>query len=124
MSSGSKHLVGKAAMVRNPINASFGAFCGVYRPTNLVDRDYLALFFQSQKYRKQISGSSRGIGINNLRISDIESIHFPFPPVEQQELVVRVASDLLALCNQIDEKSINQDELASRFAFSVVAKLA
>lgn len=124
MSSGSKHLVGKAAMVRNPSTASFGAFCAVFRPSNLVDRDYLALFFQSPKYRKQISDSSRGIGINNLRVGDIESMRFPFPPIEEQKLVVKRTSDLLALCDKIEGKSVQHDELSSRFAYSVVANLA
>ena len=33
MSSGSKDLVGKAAQCRTPVDATFGAFCGVVRPS-------------------------------------------------------------------------------------------
>jgi len=104
MSSGSKNLVGKAAMVRNPPRAAFGAFCAIYRPNNLIDSEYISLFFSSPKYRREISASSRGIGINNLRIGDIESIGVPLPPMEKQKVIVRKVSELLDFCSQLEKK--------------------
>jgi type I restriction enzyme S subunit len=37
MSSGSKSVVGKAANLKKPWKGTFGAFCGVLRPTQLID---------------------------------------------------------------------------------------
>lgn len=120
MSSGSKHLVGKAASVQDPIRASFGAFCAVYRSTSLVDSNYLALFFQSPKYRKEISSSSRGIGINNLRIGDIESISIPLPPLKEQANIVNKVTELLNLCNELHQSQNFQLALATSVRKSAV----
>ena len=120
MSSGSKHLVGKAAPVQDPIRASFGAFCAVYRSTSLVDSNYLALFFQSPKYRREISSSSRGIGINNLRIGDIESISIPLPPLKEQANIVDRVTELLNLCNELHKSRNLQLALATSVRKSAV----
>ena len=120
MSSGSKHLVGKAAPVQDPIRASFGAFCAVFRSTSLVDSNFLALFFHSPKYRKEISSLSRGIGINNLRIGDIESISIPLPPLKEQANIVNRVSELLNLCNEIHKSRNFQLALATSVRKSFV----
>jgi type I restriction enzyme S subunit len=124
MSSGSKHLVGKAAPVQDPIRASFGAFCAVYRSTSLVDSNFLALFFQSPKYRKEISSSSRGIGINNLRIGDIESISIPLPPLKEQVNIVNRVSELLNLCNELHTSRNFQSALATSVRKSAVSAIS
>jgi restriction endonuclease S subunit len=124
MSSGSKHLVGKAAPVQDPIRASFGAFCAVYRSTSLVDSNFLALFFQSPKYRKEISSSSRGIGINNLRIGDIESISIPLPPLKEQVNIVNRVSELLNLCNELHTSRNFQSALATSVRKSAVSSIS
>lgn len=113
MSSGSKNLVGKAAMVYNPIHASFGAFCAVYRPSDLIDREFLDLFFQSPKYRREISHSSRGIGINNLRIGDIESIQIPLPPMKKQREITKAVNELLSSCDELESSLNSRAHLAN-----------
>jgi type I restriction enzyme, S subunit len=60
MSSGSKHLVGKAAIAQQDFNGSYGAFCALLRGTNLINKLYLAYFFQTNHYRKLISRISKG----------------------------------------------------------------
>ena len=53
MSSGSKHLVGKSAQAKSDMNCAFGTFCGLIRPTNLIDGRILGFFFQGPEYRKK-----------------------------------------------------------------------
>ena len=53
-SSGSKNLVGKSASIKGSINATFGAFCKVVRPSD-INANYLSHFFTSPKYRETIS---------------------------------------------------------------------
>ncbi len=71
-SSGSKHLVGKSALLRHEWRGSFGAFCAAIRPKENIDPKYLASFLQSPAYWKQIGEKSMGVNINNLRRGDIE----------------------------------------------------
>ena len=111
MSSGSKHLVGKTGVVRNPPVSSFGAFCGVFRISDEKNRDYLATFFKSPMYRTAISAASRGIGINNLRVGDIESIALALPPAAEQKRIVAKVDELMALCDQLEQAKKQRDEI-------------
>lgn len=111
MSSGSKHLVGKTGVIRNPPLSSFGAFCGVFRISYEKNRDYLALFFKSPGYRAAISDASRGIGINNLRVGDIESIELLLPPQEEQARIVEKVNELMTLCDQLELNQQHRNNL-------------
>ena len=75
-SSGSKHLVGKAAAFHSQIDCTFGAFCKVVRPhSDLID--YLEVYFQSHIYRKKISEVAMGANINNIRNEHIDALELP-----------------------------------------------
>jgi type I restriction enzyme S subunit len=78
-SSGSKNLVGKAASVDFEQEATFGAFCKVVRPNCLDDAEYIAMYFQSPIYRREISAVAIGININNIRNEHIDSLSVNWP---------------------------------------------
>ncbi len=88
MSSGSKHLVGKAAQAYQDFEGGFGTFCGLVRASEEVNQKFIGLFFQSPVYRKEISRLSIGININNLRRENIEDMFIPLPPLAEQEQIV------------------------------------
>lgn len=88
MSSGSKHLVGKAAQVHQDFGGGFGTFCGLVRISEEINRKFIGLFFQSPVYRNEISRLSIGININNLRRENIEDMFIPIPPLTEQEQIV------------------------------------
>ena len=88
MSSGSKHLVGKAAQAYQDFEGGFGTFCGLVRVSEEVNKKFIGLFFQSPVYRNEISRLSIGININNLRRENIETMLIPLPPLAEQEQIV------------------------------------
>ncbi len=65
-SSGSKHIVGKAALLKTDWKGSFGTFCYGLRPNQNVEPRYIAYFLQTSEYRHAISELSAGVNINNL----------------------------------------------------------
>jgi type I restriction enzyme S subunit len=73
-SSGSKHLVGKSALMRTDWVGSFGAFCAALRARPNIDPRYLFAFLQSPAYWKQVTKKALGVNINNLRRGDIETL--------------------------------------------------
>lgn len=97
-SSGSKELVGKAAYIEQDLQMTFGAFCKVVRPIK-GDAKYISYFFQSPRYRKDISNLASGANINNIRNEHIENILLSFPPLDEQRRIAAVldkVSDLIA----------------------------
>jgi type I restriction enzyme, S subunit len=87
-SSGSKHLVGKTAQVKESWRGSFGAFCAALRPKAEIDHRYLGYFFGSQEYKDYIRKKALGVNINNLRRGDLEEISVPVAPLDQQKQIV------------------------------------
>lgn len=96
MSSGSKHLVGKAAIALNDYSYSFGTFCGLIRGSQLLNKNYLGYFFQSREYRKYISEASSGTNINNLKREHLLELKISLPPLNEQNRIVDKLDELLS----------------------------
>lgn len=101
-SSGSRALVGKAAISKKDLQMSFGAFCKVIR-TSKMNAEYLGYFFQSPIYRNRIAEVSGGANINNIRNEHINDIPFMVIDEETQSLAVEIfnkVTDLITLRKQ------------------------
>lgn len=95
-SSGSLSVVGKAALLRNEWQGTFGAFCYAVRPQ--LDRavpDYLAYFMQTSTYRGRVSQLAAGVNINNLRREHIESLEVPYCGLSEQRRIVEAVDSFL-----------------------------
>lgn len=104
MSSGSADLVGKAAQVKSSDVATFGAFCGVVRPMTAELWDFLGAFFKTPLYRSQTAEAGKGIGINNLNKTALENLLVVVPPLAEQRRIVAKVDELMALCEQLEQK--------------------
>ena len=114
-SSGSKNLVGKAAIATEDMDFSFGAFCKVVRPRKLLP-SYVGHYFQSPKYRNKISELAGGANINNIRNEHIDELDIIVPNTDEQE---RISIELNKICYLISlrkQQLSKLDELVkSRF---------
>ena len=99
-SSGSKHLVGKSAQVRESWTGSFGVFCAVIRPHSEVEHRYLGYYFDSPDYKDFISSKAIGVNINNLRRGDLEEINVPVAPLNEQK---RIVAEIEKQFSRLDE---------------------
>ena len=105
-SSGSKNLVGKATIIKENITATFGAFCKVVRPKNILPA-YLGYFFISPIYRETISNLSAGANINNIRNEHIDTLEIPIPSNSIQHQIAATLDKVthtIDLCNAMLEK--------------------
>ncbi len=110
MSSGSKHLVGKAAQLESDFNGGFGAFCGLIRLTSIIYKRYISYFFKSPYYRQTVASSGKGIGINNLQKQYVEQIIVPLPPLEEQYRIVAKVDQLMSLCDELEARQQKKRE--------------
>ena len=95
-SSGSRHVVGKAAALTMPWIGSFGAFCYGLRPHYHETSSYISLFLQTSKYRDHVSALSAGVNINNLRREHIEGVPIPVAPLNEQHRIVAKIEELFS----------------------------
>lgn len=109
-SSGSRHLVGKAACVIGDMNVTFGAFCKVIRPLAEY-APFLGWFFRSPRYRMQISNASAGVNINNIRAEDIDNMEIDLLTVKQREEAVRKLNAITRLISLRQRQAEKLDEL-------------
>ena len=120
MSSGSKHLVGKAAQAHQDFEGGFGTFCGLVRVSGEVNQKFVGLFFQSPIYRNAISRLSMGININNLRRENIETMLIPLPPLTEQEQIVSELERLLSVADEIEATLDAELERSERLRQSIL----
>lgn len=121
MSSGSKTVVGKAATLNHEWNGTFGAFCGVLRPSTLLSSDYFGLFFQTKQYRDFVSEASAGVNINNLKREHFEQIPLPIPPIIEQKRIANQTRGLLTRVNAARDHLSRVPAILKRFRQAVLA---
>ncbi|RVM95944.1 restriction endonuclease subunit S [Sinorhizobium meliloti] len=89
-SSGSADIVGKTAFSHQDWNGSFGAFCAVVRPkAGQCNPRYLFHYLQTPSFREWTRNSS-GVGIKNIRKSELDSVEIPFPSPDEQRRIAAI----------------------------------
>ena len=108
MSNGSKQHIGKVAYIQDDIDYAFGGFMGLIVPTKEVEGKYLYYSCVSHHFKHFLAGIGNGIGITNLRFSDLSSYCFAVPPIEEQ---VNIVEELDCLSGIIEKKKQQLKEL-------------
>ncbi len=121
MSSGSKSVVGKAAQFKASWKGSFGAFCGVLRPNELVDKSYFGHFFRTHAYRTAVRELSSGTNINNLKPRLLRQIDFPLVSLHLQKKIVEELDEMLPRVRGARERIEKAKLLLRRFRQAVLA---
>ena len=115
-SSGSRKLVGKAAMVKSDAREVFGAFCIVIRPNDSINSAYLSHYFQSLQYRNAIERMCTGSNINNLKPAHFKELDVAIPDLRVQESAAMRLDGVQRLIDEWHELKNKLDNLVkSRF---------
>lgn len=123
LSSGSKNLVGKAALVPDDLDRAFGGFCGAVRLFDPSLVAFVGVFLSSDLYRDSISAGSRGIGINNLKKEVLANLHFPLPPLAEQRRIVAKVEELMALLDRLEAARTAREATRDRLTAASLARL-
>jgi type I restriction enzyme S subunit len=123
MSSGSAHLVGKAAQAENDVDIGFGAFCGLIRAHSSELHRYFGFFFQTPLYRNRVAGHGKGIGINNLQKGALLALECPVPPLAEQLRIVAKVDELMALCDRLEAEQVDAASAHARLVENLLGTL-
>jgi len=97
MSSGSSNVLGKSAMLQGEWRGSFGAFLAAVRPQpEKMCAQFLSHYLRTPEFRLWASSSS-GIGIKNIRASDLKAFQIPLPPLPEQKRIAGILDQADAL---------------------------
>ena len=114
-SSGSKNLVGKAVIADRDLPCTFGAFCKIVR-VKAMDAAFVGHFFQSPRYRREISKASAGANINNIRNEHIDDMEILVYSDAEQRRIAAVLDKVSDLITKHRQQLDKLDELVkSRF---------
>ena len=112
MSNGSKQHVGKVAFIPEDMDYAFGGFMGLIVPSKEVSAKYVFYACQSSAYRSFLSQVGNGIGITNLRFSDLEKFEFPVPSLADQQRIVAELDLLSGIVKKKNAQLKTLDDLA------------
>ena len=91
--------VGYSYLVKNPQNAVFASYLIRFKPSSIVDENYLMFFLKSPNYWKTISKEKAGIALANVNATKLKRIEIPLPPLAEQH---RIVAKLDTLFTQLD----------------------
>jgi type I restriction enzyme, S subunit len=89
------------------------------RPMTDTWPPYIATAFTSPPLLDQLRGYQRGIK-NSLGPDDIRILHFPLPPLPEQNRIVAKVDALMALCNTLETNLANARKAQAAFAAAAV----
>ena len=111
MSNGSKQHVGKVAFVENDMDYAFGGFMGLITPSKEVSAKYVYYACRSPLYRVFLTSIGNGIGITNLKFTDLYNFSFPMPKLSHQQQIV---SELDLLSGVIEKQKAKIEKLTNK----------
>jgi type I restriction enzyme S subunit len=125
IASGSVSVVGRSVLVEDPSEMTFGAFCGVLRPSPEILPRYLSHFMSSRSVRTAWSEAAQGTNINNLKRDDILQTECLLPSLSEQKRIVTRLDAMRAKTSEMvtaydakltAAKNLRQSILESAFA--------
>lgn len=124
LSSGSPQIVGKSALLQEDWFGTVGGFCGIVRPRNVIEPEYLALWLRSSSFTNWRDEQARGANIQNLRFSELARLKIDLPELdEQRRLAARLKAQLAAVEEARQAAQAQLDELTN-FANAVIRQSA
>jgi restriction endonuclease S subunit len=88
-------------------------------PEGIVLKEFAFLLFKSKWFQNPIRSTTR-VAVDGFNKSDLKTVYFPLPPIREQQEIVEIFERISALCNQIEVALQAKNELARRYANSVV----
>jgi len=116
--------VGRVARIDKDLGEAYiNQHLALVRPTRNIDSEYFALCIASQNIGvKQIQFFKKGATKAGLGLDDIRSLAIPFPPLSEQQEIVRRVEQLFAYADTIEKQVNNALARVNNLTQSILAK--
>ena len=96
--------VGKSYLIEENIPQSvFASYLIRIKLKNIIDRKFLYAFFHSYLYWNQIHQNKIGIGQPNVNGNTLSKLVLPFPPLDEQKVIVNELEKKFSLISNIEK---------------------
>jgi len=89
------------------------------RPYELVDPYWLRLCLKRPAFLEFVDSKSYGMKMPRLGTKDATSSLHPVPPLEEQKRIIAKVDELMALCDQLEERKNQRDSIRTAFASTI-----
>jgi restriction endonuclease S subunit len=113
--------LGKSALVKNFGEGTIASSLAIFRVGVEIDAEYLFWFLQSGMARLQIKRFDNGTAQPNLAAKSVLKFEIPLPKLSEQKSIVNKVAELMKICDELQQKLIQKEEVADKFARSVVS---
>jgi type I restriction enzyme S subunit len=123
-SNGSVSLVGQSAIIRKDLEGySYAGYLIRLRVKKALFPDYLNYALESHSLREQIVETSRSTsGVNNINTQEIKDLIISYPPIEEQQEIVRRVESLFAKADQIEASYLKLKAKIEQLPQALLAK--
>lgn len=94
--------------------------CMGITPCSVIDSEWLFILLSSIDFVKYQSGTS----IPSISQRTLDQIEFGVPPLNEQKMIVEKVSQLMKICDELENRILDKDNIAENFAKSIVAASA
>lgn len=115
--------LGKFAVINADAEGAIASSLVIVRPSSAVLAGYLAIYFDSGAARAEISEYTNGTAQPNMASRDLARFRLPLPSVEEQQQLIQRVEELMAFCDEIEERQAQAVERRAATARSALAEL-
>lgn len=119
MSNGSKHHVGKVAYIEKDMDFAFGGFMGLIVPLDRLFPKFVYYVCRSSLWRGFMDSIGKGIGITNLRFSELADFSIPVPSIDEQKAICSLLDKLNQVIEAKKEQITELDKLAQSLFYDM-----
>lgn len=119
MSNGSKHHVGKVAYIEKDMDFAFGGFMGLIVPLDRLFPKFVYYVCRSSLWRGFMDSIGKGIGITNLRFSELADFSIPVPSIDEQKAICSLLDKMNRVIEAKKEQLKELDNLAQAIFYDM-----
>ncbi|XEH50427.1 restriction endonuclease subunit S [Edwardsiella tarda] len=101
--------IGKSYLVENiDVHSVFASYLIRVRRLDSIYAPYVKTFLGANIYWRQLEMVSMGTGQPNVNGNSLKNLNIPLPPLAEQHRIVAKVDELMALCDQLEQRSESQ----------------